>query len=128
MKYSIIFILFSVLIGCGPMYKTVYQYQPPRNPIGQVCIAQCSQTKSYCEDAAINRYDRCQRNAEFEKQLCDERNLHLKKENRISCWDNRFQCHYSSMNCADNYRICYQNCGGHIQSKVICTANCEQKK
>ena len=42
--------------ACGP----IYEYTPPESPEGRVCVAQCSNNKSYCEQVVQSRYGECQ--------------------------------------------------------------------
>ena len=44
-------LLLLLLIGCGPIYSTKYNYQAPNNPEGKQCIFQCENYRLQCEQA-----------------------------------------------------------------------------
>lgn len=111
------------LSGCGPVYKTVYSYRPPASPQGQICIMQCDNIKRQCythEDFRVRACEDENRIARLEYERCASMGYDR-------CWDRSAFCNSGNYwYCDEEYRICYQNCGGFISSREICVSGCEK--
>ncbi len=111
------------LIGCGPVYKTEYTYRPPQGPQALNCIMQCDNIKRQCytnEDFSVRACEDENRIARLEYERC----VSMKYDR---CWDRSYYCNSADyLYCDEEYRICYQNCGGLITSREICVSGCEK--
>ncbi|MFH2122059.1 MAG: hypothetical protein ABIJ50_01040 [Pseudomonadota bacterium] len=110
------------IVGCGPMYQVHYAFTPPPTPEGRMCIMQCEQL----------RYQ-CRRNEDMNKQNCENQNRwarmeyeRCKKSGYQDCYDGRVWCPTDYEHCDEEYRWCYQSCGGQVAASSVCVANCEQ--
>lgn len=114
---------FLLLVGCGPVYKTEYTYRPPQSPQGQTCIMQCDNIKRQCyihEDFRVRACEDENRIARLEYERCLSMNYDR-------CWDLSVFCSSADYaHCDEEYRICYQNCGGLVSSREICVSGCEK--
>lgn len=114
---------FLFLAGCGPVYKTEYSYRPPQSPQGQACIMQCDNMKRQCyiyEDFRVRACEDENRIARLEYERCLSMNYDR-------CWDMSSFCSSADYrHCDEEYRLCYQNCGGLITSREICVSGCEK--
>lgn len=114
------------LTGCGPMYDTQYVFSPPNSATGRTCVFQCEQNKYQCRQIEDMQNDRCEQQASYEKSRC-EANLAWDK-GRDPKW---YECIEESCSpdyerCEAMYRSCYQACGGEVESRTVCVANCDQ--
>ncbi|MBU1231606.1 MAG: hypothetical protein KKC77_01880 [Proteobacteria bacterium] len=115
--------LLLFLFGCGPVYKTEYTYRPPQSPQGQTCIMQCEKIKRHCYT-----------NEEFRVRACEDENMIARLEydrcismNYERCWDRSAYCNSANYEyCDEEYRICYQNCGGLVSGREICVSGCDK--
>ena len=57
-------VLVLAVVGCGPIYETVYSYQPPRSGEGKMCAGQCQQTSRYCKQNCQMAEQTCKANAQ----------------------------------------------------------------
>ena len=114
------------LAACGPFYSTEYRYQPPADDRGRACVAQCEASKTQCrvnadlraenrelkcEAQARDDYERCLFNAKGEggKNSCARRSCSESADTRT---------------CETDHRVCFEACGGVVQSQQVCTFNC----
>lgn len=67
-KFVLVIILTLVLGSCGPFYRTKYNYIPPSNHNGLICINQCISEKSMCGNNCSNQSHSCQYLKEVEAQ------------------------------------------------------------
>ncbi|MGF1547206.1 MAG: hypothetical protein ACFCUG_07750 [Thiotrichales bacterium] len=120
--------LMSALAGCGPVYKTVYHFEPPRDDNGIRCVLQCEETLRECSVAEDLRDENCRREqqvAELEHQRCRDlaraagRKDDVCPRSYVSCVGGRHA------RCDENYRRCYENCGGQISSQQVCSMFCD---
>jgi len=119
----VIFLLF-LLGGCGPVYRTVYTYQPPQDAQGMHCTMLCENIRMQCRT-----------NETYRIQSCEDENriAHLEYERCVVmeydyCWDNwtMFCGMGNYKRCDTDYRLCYQNCGGQIFSREVCVSGCDR--
>lgn len=116
-----IFLLLCGLSGCGPIYETRYNLTPPKGQLGQVCINQCDQIRLQCMQNQDQRNQNCEtqnRLARLEYEQC--------KNNRYSdCYDSSTWCDSVDHEmCEEQFRFCYQNCGGIVQGYEVCVFGC----
>ena len=129
-------VLMLVMAGCGPIYETVYSYQPPRSAEGRMCTSQCHQINQYCKQNCELREQTCQGNAQqeanrqYDSYVRERRRAHLEIKKSPSDFYSSYGCSSSSScssACDSNYRMCYTNCGGTITSHQECTMFCDQQ-
>ena len=118
--------------ACGPVFKTNYTYIPPKTSQGQACVFQCQNTQQHCEQLEEMRYERCldRNEADYYRCLRDQRYVYNYKKGRQECVENcycsRGYCSRDEERCGEQYRGCYQTCGGEVLAETICVSNCEQ--
>lgn len=124
---KLLWIAMALLLGaCGPIYQTEYRYQPPLDEQGRACVAHCEAGKSQCrvnadlraenrqlkcESAARDDYERCLFNAKGDSS-------------KTSCLRRRCSEPAASDSCAADHRVCFESCGGVVQSQQVCSFNC----
>ncbi|MCG8354249.1 MAG: hypothetical protein MI920_01635 [Kiloniellales bacterium] len=133
---SLAMMAFSVaLAACGPVYKTVYEFDPPRSAAGLQCVQQCWQNQSLCRLSADSDERLClaEARAEAERRFVNYRLDRLeegkKVEKRLSDFDHSYRCRYRSFgkSCEPDFRVCYVSCGGQVRPYRVCTAFCDQQ-
>jgi len=110
------------LAACGPIYQTQYAFTPPPTPEGRVCIMQCEQLRFQCrqnEDLKVQNCENQNRWARAEYERC-------KRSGRKDCHDGTIWCSSDYDRCDEQYRFCYQSCGGQVLATTVCVANCEK--
>jgi uncharacterized protein YceK len=127
---SLFFIVGLLLSGCGPIYQTTYSYQPPRAQMGKMCISQCFQTKSMCQQMCQTQDQSCRtqehQNAYFRYQAYHAQQVSRGKpvNKSINDFDNSFSVCQHSCSCTADFNMCYQSCGGSVLEHRECTAFC----
>ena len=116
----------AFVTSCGPMYETRYDYIPPEGNTGRACIFQCETVKMQCEQIEDMREQNCEERAEWERLRCED---DLRRRGKKGKW---YDCSSSSCSsdtarCDENYRRCYQSCGGSVKTTQVCVFNCGQK-
>lgn len=122
MKNRFIFLFgFLLLVGCQPVYQTSYEFVPPEKEKQLTCLKTCSETKNQCEQLCPEIQAACTKQAKMAKQgaTVGPNNLNLEQD-PLQCIEN--------CGCEKDYRACYRLCGGKIEQKKICIANCAQAK
>lgn len=116
-----------LLIGCGPVYRTQYTFDPPQDRDGRTCVLHCDNNKMQCEHMERMRHQHCEQRADWEQERCEyELERKNKKEKWYSCA--RSSCSLNLEPCERQYRLCYQNCGGEVVASEICVMNCEAEQ
>lgn len=107
-------ILLAPLLGCGP--RIIYHYKPPTSAEGRICINQCSVSRRHCKDLAQAKYEKCEYRRDLERE----------KYNQCKEDENKSSCSYpstcwgpSTSHCDEEFRTCYQACGGDVEAEVI---------
>ena len=114
LKLSILIILAYLSMGCSPVYNTEYSLTPPSSSEGQKCVRNCQRDRSSCQQNVDARLDSCQRKIE---QQC---------EGRQDCDKLSHSCGVVDYEpCEEQYRSCYQSCGGTVKSKQVCVIGCD---
>lgn len=114
------------LTACAPVKETRYNYLPPKDNPGQVCVAQCSAAHSAClkeaDKLAAGERDRCEMEARQEYDLCLARPA---SDSRELCEPRRCSISAEAAACDPTYRSCFQGCGGTVETRQVCIINCE---
>lgn len=114
-KSLLLFAAWLLLAGCQ---TTRYEMQPPPGNAGRACITNCSGIREVCRGNEINR-------ARGERDACEHRAEHTlhacmasaeSKEKRQECEKKKPSCwaYENYDRCEENYRGCYQQCGGTV--------------
>ncbi len=132
--WLLVLLMAMVLTSCGPIYRTTYSYQPPKSSSGKMCVAQCFQNKTYCQQMCSMRDQNCRMqersNAYYEYQAYrDKRVAEGKKvKQNVSDFDHSYSECGRPCGCTPDFNMCYQNCGGQVQTYRVCTAFCDQRR
>jgi len=130
-------VLVLMMAGCGPIYETVYSYQPPQSPQGQMCAGQCQQISQYCRQNCRLKEDSCRANSRQEASYEYDRYVRERVRNRqeikksVSDFDHSYGCSSASgceAECGSDFRMCFTNCGGIVTSRQECTMFCDQAR
>ncbi len=125
----------ATLAACGPIYKTTYELIPPQSAEGKLCVTQCQQTKTACQQSGYDRYQRCksEREARAERTFNEYRIQQLLQKKPITKSRRHFYAGRScSMEasyrdgCGEDFIGCFATCGGQVTPHTVCTANCEK--
>ena len=126
----------AVLGGCGPVYKTVYDYTSPPSPEGQICASKCSEISNLCVQNCELKEDQCISRAredaarDFDYYVRQRKKDNLPIEKDLDDFLYTGGC-YTSRSCKEtcdnNFRQCFVGCGGSYTSREVCTAFCDQK-
>lgn len=107
--------------ACGPIYETRYHLIPPPGQLGQVCVNQCDQIRLQCIQGEDQRSENCEtrnRLARLEYEQCRESGY-------SDCYDSSTWCSSGDYEpCEEQFRSCYRNCGGTVQSFEACVYGC----
>ena len=120
------------LTGCGPIYRTNYNYVPPHSGAGKMCISQCLQNKSMCEQSCEMRNESCKERAHEDAIVQFEAYKHEQFKNKqpikrsVSDFDTSSSC-YENCDCAPSFNSCYSACGGQVQENKVCVAFCDKQ-
>jgi hypothetical protein len=138
-KIVLIFLSF-LLVSCGPIYRTDYEYSPPSSSQGRVCANNCLLAKQYCE----SRIRQCNNQCLDNEQTCrmsenlvnatmsllkknDPNKKNVKSDYSSNCVNQRYSCERNCQeDCTSNYNICHQNCGGKVLTHRKCEMFCEE--
>jgi hypothetical protein len=122
------------VVACGPVYKTTYELTPPQTAEGRLCVTQCQQTKTSCQRAGYDRYQRCKSEqlAYSERKFNEYRIQQLLLKKPIKKSQRNFRGGYSCRleksykgGCEQDFIGCFSVCGGQVTPHTVCTANCE---
>ncbi len=119
-----------MLAGCGARYQMVYTFFPPHSGGGQACVKQCERSKANCHalceandtDCEINAKDQAQR--EYERYVKQKKIEGAEIMRDLKSFYDPLQCSKTSCDCEEDFRACYQMCGGKVKHEKRCIANC----
>ena len=115
-----------MLSGCGPLYRTTYDFTPPRDRIGRLCSAQCATTREVCrgnaDNRAQNQYSQCEIEAQQDYYHC--LNAAKDSKQRNFCFLRQCYSHTNYSRCDTDYRGCFSACGGRVVAQKHCVLNC----
>lgn len=136
------------LFACGPVYRTITQYDSPPSDAGKQCVMQCETHRKQCKGDCDARYDACtyeaeeRGRAEFldakedylnQKEHCLTRNYkkpHKEcedlKEPMLRDFTHDASCR-SNCGCDDDFDRCFQVCGGQIRYEKHCVSGCDKQ-
>jgi hypothetical protein len=114
------------LLGCatGPVYKTTYEYIPPESSEGKACTHQCETMRVQCERIEDMQTERQRLDAEKQYQKCKK----AQAQGAIGafCVDTSVFMRPDYTKCKQDYRRCFERCGGKVLERTICVKNCPQ--
>jgi hypothetical protein len=131
-RYLLLTLATLTLMGCGPIYQTHYDYQLPHSERGKMCVNECLQAKSTCEQMNRMNEESCRdrelKAARYEYQAYRDRQErhHQPVKKSVEDFNHGYRCNQSS-DCEASYKMCYQNCGGVIKENRVCVAFCDKK-
>lgn len=111
-----------LLCGCGPMYETQYNYAPPKSAVGVMCVSTCEANRGNCRQMQDMQKQNCEYRADQEYHWCVK---HSDDKHKDQCY--RTSCNADYAVCDDQYRGCYQACGGTVTANQVCVAFCNNK-
>jgi hypothetical protein len=123
LKSVFITVLATLVTACNPVYKTTYDLSPPQDAQSRICITQCQQTRTYCEQVGVT-----------EDRACADRNKSERLSNKSTKDDDKWyldsigcrNAERAKETCENQYVGCFATCGGAVKSRTICTANCDK--
>lgn len=121
-----------ILTGCGPIYRTTYSYVPPANERGKMCVIQCQTSKKMCENLCEAKNSECtyrerdKAHFEYESYVRKQEMEHQPVLRDLDSFYNRSACSQFSCGCEEDYRSCYQLCGGQVVEHRECVAFCNK--
>jgi hypothetical protein len=124
--------------GCGPVYQTVTDYEPPENPTARAGLSNCEVIRMQCAQIEEGRAQTCQRDclaqvdackdrAEAEYQRCMRNPYRLGPCSRDKCpsYCGSATCQGDLSGCQDQYDRCYTAAGGTVTKRTVCVARCK---
>lgn len=129
-KYFLVVVFVMVLASCATAPE--YTYSPPETAEGRACVARCqetqnacrnsqanlySQAKSQCESQSAYKYNQCEREAQVEQNAClrfARTDLDRASCIRKICIKDGCYMRIDYSFCDNEFRVCYQNCGGKV--------------
>ena len=128
MRYLIAAIALA-LTACGPQYKEERTLIPPATEQGRICAAQCETTQAICRADAKDDVRHCEAEKRDERrdyQRCLDRRKRLPKGKKPTCWAPKVRfCRADYRQCDAAFDACYRRCGGEVQVRRVCVANCQ---
>jgi len=115
-----------LICGCGPVYHTDYSFIPPHSSGGQACVYQCENGRYQCRQIEDLRVERCRDYAYQQQRDCEAR-IRWDKDRKpkwYECGSESCSADYDS--CDQQYRFCYQGCGGEVKASTRCVSNCDK--
>ena len=126
-----------LMTACGPSFKTTYHFTLPDSQRGRECVNRCQATLQQCEGNATYAHEQCENRAEQAYQRCEARKTYeadpKKGWKKPICVENCVRCKrpycapLNTRKCDKRYRQCFETCGGVVDKRVTCTANCDAR-
>jgi len=124
MKFKFFYLLASIFLlnACVAEYETYYVFDSmPTENISQ-CVNYCQKTKDKCSQSCSKGISLCKKDHNLQAEPGDSSYLNNNEVTNLVF--DPVQCVEMSCDCDRDYRACYQMCGGTIQTKKRCIANC----
>lgn len=122
------------LSGCGPIYTTRYTYEAPRGNNAHMCLMQCNQVRSMCQQMCSMKSSNCKAQAQqlaqqsYEQYATQRQLEHKKVKKTVNDFYDPFSCgNTDNCHCTENYNGCFSACGGQVIAHRVCTAFCNKK-
>ena len=125
--------VFILLVACGPIYKTQYSYVPPRTSMGNMCISQCVQNKSMCEQMCQMKNQTCRLQAhqdalyQYENYRREQERIGKPIKRTVNDFEYTGACN-EICSCDTTFNACYSACGGQVLERQVCVAFCDTGK
>ncbi len=129
--YFGLIVIATMTTACSPIYKTEYSYEPPHNPVGKMCTAQCIQAKNSCQQMCESKTENCKLRAhqdalaQFEMYKQEQKRTGKEVSRSVDSFDNSYSCS-SDCGCEETHNACYTNCGGKVIEQQVCVAFCNK--
>lgn len=123
-----------LLSGCGPVYKTTYSLIPPVTADGKQCVKQCQQSKRLCQNLCNSEHGSCiartkrEARAQYKHYQQEQQRQGKPVENTFADFYNPAGCTKRACGCKEDYRACFQMCGGELVPHRQCISNCDKAK
>lgn len=138
LRFIIISVLCMNLLGCSPVYRTTYTFQPPETENGRYCANRCLSKMQDCYHQCENISAQCESRKEianladviiesWEKGKVEDgtkASRHYRPRN-TNCKNKEAEC---MARCDQIHRLCHENCGGIVKSQTYCVQNCDKAK
>lgn len=129
-RISCFLVMCCILPACGPVFRTNYSYVPPKGQMGQMCISQCIQSQSTCNQMCEMKNQNCRmqarQNALLEYEIYKRDHNNQGGHRTIDSFDRGSWTCNQGCGCEDTYRSCYTACGGQVIANTVCVANCDK--
>ncbi len=119
-----------LLWGCGPVYETSYTYQSPKSMQGKRCVSQCRQSRTMCKRLCTSETENCKLRARddasyrYREYVARQRIAHRPIERTPDSFYSAAHCSRKSCSCEEDYRACFEMCGGEAIAVKRCVAFC----
>lgn len=113
---------------------TSYNFEAPATPYGQLCVEQCQQAYKLCQANCEQPTDNCEARAralarlEFDRYQSHRMNRGLPVTRHVDDFYRPYECATSSTACDEDYRRCFQRCGGRLNKYEECFIFCDFNK
>ena len=103
------------------MYKDKYTYTPPPTAQEKICTFQCDKLKLQCVEIEELKAKDCIDDAKPDYDECL-----METQNKWECdpLEPHTYCNTAIEKCNEEFNQCYQICGGKVEKKTECIANC----
>lgn len=141
MKLLLSMLVLLAVTGCAPVYQTNYAYVPPTDPKIKQCTEGCALLSLTCLQAIQTDYQECVIRAEATYNRCESSKVYAYDVNTYglysynatvtprcisNCFCTRPWCFKDSPDkCTEQYRACYQECGGVVHGTTVCVRFCK---
>ena len=112
-------VLAMLLVSCGPVYRTTYDYTPPPTAEGKTCAVQCETIRMQCEQIEDLKKEQCEFRARIDHERCLEKSGSSTRCSRDTCSVDREAC-------VSRYNSCYRTCGGTVAEDRACVSGCDE--
>ena len=131
-QVSLITLCAMLCTACAPVYRTKYQYSPPRSEQAHECVQRCESLRLECESNLQHDYHMCERRKQDAYDNCVASQHYQKNEKTgaMECVGNcsciRYGCGSPNLeSCTERFNGCYSMCGGQVSNTTECVAHCD---